>query len=64
MTSIAVKSAGSNVECYKAYCLPITDKDDLHMLVAHLPGFMDTAEANNRQMVVEIYYQNIPPENS
>ena len=64
MTNSTARNAESNGARYRAYCLPITDKDDLHMLVAHLPGFMDTAEANLRQMVVEIYYQNIPPENS
>jgi len=64
MINTTEKNAGSNGGHYRAYCLPITDKDDLRMLIAHLPGFMDTAEANLRQMVVEIYYQNIPPENS
>jgi hypothetical protein len=34
------------------------------MLVAHLPGFMDTAEANLRQMTVEIWYEPKPPESS
>jgi hypothetical protein len=45
---------------YRAYRLPIEDKDDLRMLIAHLPNFLDTAEANERQMVVEVWYITAP----
>ena len=64
MTSIAEKNVGASNARYRAYCLPITDKDDLHMLVAHLPGFMATAAANERQMTVEVWYETKPPESS
>jgi hypothetical protein len=62
MTNTAEKSVGARNGRYRAYCLPITDKDDLRMLVAHLPGFMDTADANERQMIVEVWYDAKPPE--
>ena len=45
---------------HRAYRLPMQDQDDLRMLIAHLPGFMDTAEANERQMVVEVWYCHKP----
>lgn len=60
MTSTKEKNAATSNGRYKAYCLPIADKDDLRMLIAHLPGFMDTADANERQMVVEIWYDHKP----
>jgi len=60
MTNTAIKSAERTDVRYRAYCLPITDKDDLRMLVAHLPGFMDTADANDRQMVIEVWYDHKP----
>ena len=62
MASTAEKSAVKTNGRYRAYCLPIIDKDDLRQLVAHLPGFMDTADANERQMTVEIWYDTKPNE--
>jgi hypothetical protein len=60
MTSIAERKDVATDGRYRAYSLPIADKDDLRMLVAHLPGFMDTADANERQMVVEVWYCHKP----
>ena len=60
MTNSTARNAESNGARYRAYCLPMQDQDDLRMLIAHLPGFMDTAEANERQMVVEVWYCHKP----
>jgi hypothetical protein len=40
---------------HRHYAIEIQDKDDLRMLVAHLPGFWDTIEANDRTMVIEVW---------
>ena len=44
---------------YRAYCVPITDREDLRDLIVHLPGFMNTAEANNKKMIVEVWYESV-----
>lgn len=38
---------------HRHYAIEIQDKDDLRMLVAHLPGFWDTIEATTAQWLLK-----------
>jgi len=39
----------------KLYEMEVRDQFDLRSLVEHLPQFMDTADRNDRVMVVEVW---------
>lgn len=61
MFPVKEKDTGRD-RAYRAYCLTIEEEDDLRMLIAHLRGFQDTAIANNKKMIVEIWFcQDAPP---
>jgi hypothetical protein len=43
---------------YRIYGVEIEDQDDLRCLEEHLPQFLDTADRNDKKMVIEIWLEN------
>jgi len=43
---------------YRIYGVEIEDQEDLRCLIAHLSQFLDTADRNDKKMVIEIWLEN------
>jgi hypothetical protein len=51
-----LESTGENIATlYRYYRQTIKNFDDLRLIVGHLPGFMEIADRNNREVIIEIW---------
>ena len=53
--SIKEKVSERKENSYRIYEGIVTDADDLHFIIGHLPRFFETAEDNGKTLIIEVW---------